>query len=219
MATETEPIRQDIEAIRDSMTDKMEMIESKVKGTVDNTVQTVKRTFDVKEQVREHPWVAFGAAVATGYVLGSLGGSSEPEPRRDYQRGEAVQYYSTRDNKHEREQHRNGNTSYNRNDQSPQEPGFFDSILGQFGDEIETMKSAAVAAATTMLRDMLRQNLPQFAASYDQARRQRMPSDTNRDTDTYSEYSDTSSPLDRELREPQTPGVGNGPGRDSLYRS
>jgi hypothetical protein len=201
------------------MTDKMEMIESKVKGTVDTTVQTVKRTFDVKEQVREHPWVAFGAAVATGYVLGSLGGSSEPEPRRDYQRGEAVQYYSLRDDKHEREAHRNGNTSHNRNEQAAQEPGFFDSIVDQFGDELETMKTAAITAATTMLRDMIRQNLPQFAESYEKARRQRMPSDTNSDTDAYSEYSDTASPLDRELREPQSPGVGNGPGRESLYRS
>jgi ElaB/YqjD/DUF883 family membrane-anchored ribosome-binding protein len=220
MATETEPIRQDIDAIRDSMTDKMGMIESKVKGTVDNTVETVKRTFDIKEQVREHPWAALGMAVATGYVLGSMGGSDDHEPRREYQRGEAVQYYASRDDRNERNRTSNGaNDRTYEQQRSQQEPGFLDSIMSQFGDELDTVKTAAVAAATSMLRDMLKQNLPQFAASYEQARRQKTPSDYGNTGDEYTEYPDTVNALDRELRDPQTSGVGIASNRDPLFRA
>jgi hypothetical protein len=58
------------------MTDKMEQIEAKIKGTVEDTTDTIKRGLDVKYQVSEHPWAALGAAVLAGYALGSMGGSS-----------------------------------------------------------------------------------------------------------------------------------------------
>ena len=49
---------------------------SKATETVDNTVQAVtetvanvRETFDLPEQVRRHPWLAFAAAITAGYVL------------------------------------------------------------------------------------------------------------------------------------------------------
>src|SRR3712207_2880549 len=92
MDMRTEPIRQDIDQIRDSMTDKMEQIEAKIKGTVEDTTETLKRGLDVKYQVGEHPWAALGAAVLAGYALGSMGSSSSSSStpstyryRSDYQ--------------------------------------------------------------------------------------------------------------------------------------
>lgn len=81
MDNPTEPIRQDIENIRTSMTDKMEQIESKIKGTVTETTDSVKRMVDIRHQVSEHPWAALGLSVLAGYALGSIG-ESRPEPAR-----------------------------------------------------------------------------------------------------------------------------------------
>ena len=47
-----------------------------VKGTVGETVETVKRTFDVPYQVDQHPWLMVGGATLAGYMLGSWGGGS-----------------------------------------------------------------------------------------------------------------------------------------------
>jgi len=84
MDTRTEPIRQDIDQIRESMTDKMGQIESKIKGTVEDTTETLKRGLDVKYQVGEHPWAAMGAALLAGYALGSMGGSSSSSSPATY---------------------------------------------------------------------------------------------------------------------------------------
>lgn len=71
----TEPIRQDIDQIRASMTDKMERIEARIKGTVDDTTTSVKRMVDVKHQISEHPWTALGISILAGIALGSMGES------------------------------------------------------------------------------------------------------------------------------------------------
>jgi len=76
MDARTEPIKQDIDTIRESMTGKMEQIESKIKGTVEDTTESLKRGLDVKYQVGEHPWAALGTALLAGYALGSMGSSS-----------------------------------------------------------------------------------------------------------------------------------------------
>src|SRR3712207_1169254 len=61
-------IRQDIESTRASLDEKLDTLETKA-----------RQTFDLKYQVSERPWMMLGAAVAAGYVLGSLGGSEEPQ--------------------------------------------------------------------------------------------------------------------------------------------
>src|SRR5262245_25381872 len=90
MDKRTEPIRQDIDSIRDSMTDKMEQIESKIKGTVEDT----RRMVDVKYRVSQRPWAALGASILIGYALGSIGGDDTPAAPRP---GEPVRYYSKPD--------------------------------------------------------------------------------------------------------------------------
>lgn len=98
----TEPIRQDIDHIRESMTDKMEQIEAQIKGTVSDTTETLKRSLDVKYQVSQHPWAAVGVAVLAGYALGSMGGSDDSPStyryRDDFRHnesrgGEPMRYY------------------------------------------------------------------------------------------------------------------------------
>src|SRR3954463_2204921 len=87
MDQRTEPIRQDIDSIRDSMTDKIEQIETKIKGTVEDT----RRMVDIKYQVSQRPWAALGVSLLVGYTLGSIGGGDDT--RSQPQRGEPFRYY------------------------------------------------------------------------------------------------------------------------------
>jgi ElaB/YqjD/DUF883 family membrane-anchored ribosome-binding protein len=161
MAQGTESIRQDIDVIRDSMTDTMGQIESHVKGTVDTTVANVKRTFDVKQQIANQPWAALGIAIVAGYVLGSLDGNSGTSD-------------SSRDADN-RDQSTQAHTA-----SMPHKPGIVDDVMDQFGDELNVLKSAAVAMAVTMLRDTIQQNVPQLAKAYQRAQQAPAPTPSPR---------------------------------------
>jgi hypothetical protein len=197
------------------MTEKMGQIEAKVKGTVDDikgsvedTVDTVKQAFDIKQQVAERPWTMLGASVVAGYVLGNLGGSDQPS--YSYRDNDSFRYYPA-------------NTSYNTSDYKQQdgdskrqesgssyramsasrrsEPGFMDSIMSQFGDELETLKDAALVTVGNVLRDMLKTNLPQFAEEFERARAER----TERSTTGTSQHSTNQAydPLERSVGDPK----------------
>src|SRR5215213_4297369 len=97
MDQRTEPIRQDIDSIRDSMTDKIGQLETKIKGTVADT----RRMVDVKYQVSQRPWAALGVSLLVGYTLGSIGGGDD---KRDQpQRGEPFRYYDDSRDSRERQ--------------------------------------------------------------------------------------------------------------------
>jgi ElaB/YqjD/DUF883 family membrane-anchored ribosome-binding protein len=157
MAEGTEPIRQDIEAIRDSMTDKMEQLESRVKGTVEETVDTVRRTFDVRQHVDERPWTTLGAAVAAGFVLGNLGSDSDSTYRYAGYRHTTVEDTPIRSYRADTASRENGNS-------------FWSTIADQFGDELNIIATAAIQTAVGALRETFVQGLPQFDREYKRAR-------------------------------------------------
>jgi len=71
--------------VRETVSGATEAVSSTVEGvkevvsTVSETVESVTETFDVSRQVERHPWMALGAAVATGFVVAQvIGRSSEP---------------------------------------------------------------------------------------------------------------------------------------------
>ncbi|HXH13028.1 MAG TPA: hypothetical protein VNP04_25060 [Alphaproteobacteria bacterium] len=43
-----------------------------IKYTMDETLERVKHTTDLIEQVNQNPWIMFSSAIMVGYVLGSL---------------------------------------------------------------------------------------------------------------------------------------------------
>ena len=61
-------IRNEIEATRAGMVEKIATLEDRV----DYTIHEVKRSFDLNYQVEQHPWLAMGLAVAAGYLLSGL---------------------------------------------------------------------------------------------------------------------------------------------------
>jgi hypothetical protein len=132
MDQRSDHIRQGIESTRAALDEKLDTLETKA-----------RETFDLKHQVAERPWMALGAAVAAGFVLGSLGGDSEeqrwhgqPFTTTDYSKPAA--YTST---------------------QQP-EKSSVDNFLHQFDDEIDMLKGAAISALTNFLHDSIRAYVP-----------------------------------------------------------
>jgi ElaB/YqjD/DUF883 family membrane-anchored ribosome-binding protein len=139
MSDETEVIKDNIETIRESMASKLGAIESQVTGTLDGvretveqTVTSVKQSFDLKQQVNDRPWTMLGAAVLTGFVLGSLGGrDANSSPQR-------AASYKTDSPDTRRPVRRTA------------------SLLNIFGDEVTLIKQAALATASSLAHEALR---------------------------------------------------------------
>jgi len=64
--------------VRETVSGATEAVSSTVEGvkdvvsSVSETVETVTETFNVTRQVEQHPWMAVGAAMATGFVLAQV---------------------------------------------------------------------------------------------------------------------------------------------------
>lgn len=61
-------IRNEIEATRAGMVEKIAALEDRV----DNTIREVKRSFDISYQTERRPWLMMGLAVAAGYLLSGI---------------------------------------------------------------------------------------------------------------------------------------------------
>jgi len=152
------------------MTDKMEQIEAKIKGTVEDT----RRMVDIKYQVSQRPWAAMGASMLIGYAIGSIGGG-EDTPSKPH-RGETVRYYDQLSDDrsrtmHDREtQYRSASATQYQDTHRQSNRGFVDKIMDQFGDEIELLKGAALASVTGLIRDTIHRNLPALQQEVDRLR-------------------------------------------------
>ena len=176
MDQRTDDIRQNIEETRSSLDSKLNQLEAKANDatdTVREASQKVRETFDIRGQVEERPWTALGIAVAAGYVLGSMGGSNEPDYYRYNQRSGSQSNptgvgYS---------QPSTTGVGYSQQSTGPsttdkiKEKG--SDFLSQFDDEIDMLKGAAVAALTTFIRDSVREYAPSMSRHIDDALRQR----------------------------------------------
>jgi uncharacterized protein with von Willebrand factor type A (vWA) domain len=67
-----------------------------IKHSMEETIERVKYTATLIEQVDQNPWIMFGSAVLTGYVLGSLksersssakGSDDQPLPQQEQKAG------------------------------------------------------------------------------------------------------------------------------------
>lgn len=167
MEDELEVIRSQMEETRSSLADKIDALENQVLGTVETathavadtvenvkesvaeTVETVKDTFNMRKHVENHPWLAFGGSVATGYVVGCLltPASKEPEPApafmpqnvepsRSYSNGAAL---SDGRSKKESEEEEEG---------------------GIIHDGIKMIKGLAVGSIMSLVHDLVKRSAP-----------------------------------------------------------
>jgi hypothetical protein len=65
-------VKQTVEGAQASVED---MVEN-VRGTVGETVATVRHTFDVHHQAEQHPWLMVSGSLVVGYLLGNRSGGS-----------------------------------------------------------------------------------------------------------------------------------------------
>ncbi len=174
MDQEPDVIRRQIEETRHSLTDKLEALEEQVRGrvqsaksTVEETIEKVKRTFDVKYQVDQHPWAMTGGSVLVGFVAGTFlsrrlschaNGQATPPSA-----GAAVANLQLSDG------HTAGGSSTEAVSAQPAKPGLVAQLRDQFKDEIEQVKALAIGAIMGVLRDVVKESLPpHFAPQIDQ---------------------------------------------------
>lgn len=137
MDQRSDDIRNNIESTRASLDQKLGQLEHKA-----------KETFDLKHQVQEHPFMMLGAAVLTGYVLGSLGGDSAPT----YRSGLSSAY---------------PNPNVSPDAQNHHSHGGGNGFMSQFDEEIGMLKTAAIATLGGMFRDIVKEVAPAIGQQMD----------------------------------------------------
>jgi ElaB/YqjD/DUF883 family membrane-anchored ribosome-binding protein len=86
--------------VKDTIEETKSVVDTSIdtlRQAVDETVERVKATAELIDQVKQNPWIMLGSAVLVGYVLGSLNrqealGTSYPQ-RRDYAREQATPHF------------------------------------------------------------------------------------------------------------------------------
>jgi ElaB/YqjD/DUF883 family membrane-anchored ribosome-binding protein len=164
--SELEVIRTDMEVTRDSLAAKIGELESQVRDTVSgageavaatkegvmevvssvsDTVTSVKdsikETFDLRKQVEEHPWGAFGVAIAAGATGAFLLGSPKPVSR-------PVNGFVPPSPNHTPFSPASAATA------APEEP----SVLGSV---VSKLQALAVASLVDYVQDQIRQSAPE----------------------------------------------------------
>lgn len=131
---------------RSSLTGKLEAVERRVKGKVAEArgkVQAarsrVRNAFDLRHQVREHPWPMMGASIAAGFMLTRL---IEGRRSRSAGGGEDVGRLSWR--------RPSGEAAGDDGDRPRRTP-----LRDRFRGEIETLQRSAVEALVSLVRSMI----------------------------------------------------------------
>ena len=159
----------------------VENIVENVKETMDDTVTKVKRSFDLRYQVEQNPWLMVGGAVVVGSILGSLMNRDEGRRYSSYSTDSmhtgnyvadttgGTGPYSISGEGDGTARQANVVPSY----QAPQKQGSWGSTLGQFQEEFDVVKgvvtSAVMGTVMKTLQEMIRQNLPSMASQFDEA--------------------------------------------------
>jgi len=137
-----------------------------VKGTVESTLESVRRTFDVERQVENHPWTMVGGSIALGYLVGSLA----PRRRPSYVSGG----YDTADTGWSPPEQSRGSDRFEEARETladtsraqpeggwPQKKSFMSQIMQEFAPEIDQVKKLAIGAAIGLVRDALKDAIPE----------------------------------------------------------
>lgn len=167
MDPKTDVIRQQIDETRGSLTDKLETLEGQVKEglrsvtstvehisdtvktRVEETVDSVKRTFDLSGHVRRHPYGMTGGAMLLGAALGwAFGGRRRPGgtyypvpapmPHRAYEEPPHAAPHMAEESR----------------------PGVLSSLLQPVAAEFDQIKGAAIGAFLGLVRDAAVRSVP-----------------------------------------------------------
>jgi ElaB/YqjD/DUF883 family membrane-anchored ribosome-binding protein len=158
-------MRHDIDATRSAMADKMEALEDKVMNTVQSaqdtvtdsiqsakdTVASVKQTFDLKHQIEQRPWTMVGGCFLAGLVVGHLMPMGRPSSNKPMTAPPINGNYAT------------SGPAPRMQIEPPSPPG----ILEPFHDEIAKVKGIAIGFVMGLVRDSIKESVPQMASEID----------------------------------------------------
>jgi len=165
-------LESEIAETRSSLTDKLETLECRVRGTVEaaqesveHTIDSVKQAFDIRHHVDKRPWTVLGLSVATGFVLGSVrkapAAVTQPIAPTHNGHGNGEHSLSSLAGAATGDGHR-------RRRQSPQRPTLKTRLIHQFEDEIALLEKTAIGGVMGTIRDWLKQAMPSIAPQLDQ---------------------------------------------------
>ena len=179
---DTDEMRQEIDCTRSAMTDKLEALEDRVMGTVQSaqetvedsiqltkdTVATVKRNFDIKYQVEQHPWAMVGGCFVVGLALGGLfrrvrhpsRQAPNPPAGNVTPLAESPRLFAEQSN---RDSFVTAAPPPRPHSMAANGSGFF----GQFQEEIDKVKGIAIGYVMGLARDSIKDAVPQLAAQID----------------------------------------------------
>ncbi len=183
MPPETEVIKQQMGQTRAALSEKLETLENKVFGTVQDTTSTVSSTvqnvgdtvkdtardvratvsetlasvrdaLDVTRQMHRHPWLMMGGSVFAGYVGGRILESIES--------GRFPRRLSLSAEPSPYLPAAEAERMYEPSPAPPARsgPSFLQSLAESFGPEIAKLKSTAVSMALGLMRDKINESVP-----------------------------------------------------------
>jgi len=129
-----------------------------------DTVASVKRTFDIKHHVEQHPWAMVGGCVLAGLALGTLLQRVGRRPRQAPDRLAGKETAFSASPALPAEQRGNGSFATaaplpQHQSPPPSRPGLFD----LFHDEIAKVKGLAIGYVMGLARDAIKEAVPQWA--------------------------------------------------------
>lgn len=177
----TDEMRDEIDSTRTGLADKLDALENHVMGTVQSaqetvedsiqiakeTVASVKRTFDIKHHVEQHPWAIVGGCFVAGLALGAWFQSGR-RPRQTLDRAAGREVGFSASSVVPGKQRGNGNFAGAAPLPEPEAPppswpGLFD----LFHDEIAKVKGMAIGYVLGIARDAIKEAAPQWKPQID----------------------------------------------------
>ena len=185
MDNELEVIRDEMEQTRANLADKLGALETQVRETVSGateavsstvegvkdvvssvseTVESVTETFNVSKQVEQHPWMALGAAVATGFVLAqvvsraSAPADGAPQPSQSYVPPQPAPQPARWEQPQAPRQEEHGIVDRL---ESMVPEGMKDSLKGAMNTAVSSLGGLAVGGLMALIREMASGHLPQ----------------------------------------------------------
>jgi len=126
----------------DTVKDTVENVKATVEETVCSVKDTVRQTFDFSGHVREQPWAMVGGAVAAGWLAGYfIGRGKERRSETEYRPFTAAPEPVR---------------------QERSEPSWFDKLVARAGDELRKLGESALDQATQSLHQAVNQSVPRL---------------------------------------------------------
>jgi ElaB/YqjD/DUF883 family membrane-anchored ribosome-binding protein len=176
----TDEMRRDIDCTRAAMADKLAALEDRVMGTVQSaqetvedslqmakdTMATVKRNFDLKYQVEQHPWAMVGGCFLAGLAVGGLFLKVRRRSSQTPQRLAGNENPLAEGPRMLAEQQRSFDSAAppaRAQSMAASRPAFCD----RFQEEIDKVKGMAIGYVMGLARDSIKHAVPQLASQID----------------------------------------------------